>query len=71
MAPLTAPRRRGDGTPGWTDEITKEQFIGLIQRYREEGSTPEKVLLKVMSEQNISLEDLKNAMRDTLFVYNF
>ena len=63
-------RRRGNGATGWSEEISKEQFIHVIQNYLDEGASPVKALIRVMAEQNISLVDLKTEMRNTLLLYN-
>lgn len=70
MAGYSALRRRGEGLAGWSQEITKEEFTSLIQNYLDQGATPVKALIKVMAEQNISLEDLKSEMRIE-FLYSF
>ena len=62
-------RRRGNRATGWSEEISKEQFIHVIQNYLDEGASPVKALIRVMAEQNISLVDLKTEMRNTL-LYN-
>ena len=66
-AAYSVPRRRGDGTVGWSEEITKEEFTLLMQNYLDKGVSPVKALIQVMSEQNISLEDLKSEMRNVFF----
>lgn len=59
-------RRRGDGATGWSEEISKEQFVNMIQNYLDRGASPVKALIQVMAGQNISLDDLKSEMRNTL-----
>ena len=63
-------RRRGEGTAGWSHEITKEEFTKLVQSYLDQGASPVKALIHVMAEQNISLNDLKSEMRNVFF-YGF
>ena len=65
MADCSTSRRRGDGAIGWSEEISKEKFINLIQNHLDQGASPVKALIKVMAEQNISLDDLKIEMRNT------
>jgi len=67
---MAAPkRRRGDGTAGWSEEISKEEFIRAVQTYTDKGASPVKALMRVMAEHNISLDDLKSAMSYTLLLY--
>ena len=70
MAGHSLSRRRGNGATEWSEEISKEQFIKAIQHYLDQGASPVKALMRVMAEQNISLEDLKSEMRNTLLFYN-
>jgi hypothetical protein len=65
MEGSSASRKKGNGAVGWSEEISKDQFAKIVQDYIGQGAIPVKALIKVMAEQNISLEDLKSEIRKT------
>jgi len=67
---MAAPRRRrGDGTAGWSEEISEEQFTHAMQTYIDKRAPPMKAFMRVMAGPNISLDDLKAAMSYALILY--
>jgi hypothetical protein len=66
VASHSRSRRRGVGTSEWSEELEKEEFALIMQQELDKGASAPKALLKVMSEHNISLDDLKTHMSNTL-----